>query len=1084
MHDWSDQKNAVLVDNTAQAVFKHLDRIRDNRVLLGTRWIWELLQNARDVASVAGVIVRIELTDSYLAFRHNGKPFDVQDVIHLIYHGSTKVDLSGAVGRYGSGFISTHLLSPVVRLRGELSEGTRFDFLIDRSGTNVHALSEDMERSWRAFNESVRSGAGPSEFTAEFEYPLDESARELVTTGLSQLKACASLVLAFSPEIAQIEVRTPLTRWNISRSSSTRVYHDVSLLKVNYQDETSPGSRWVAVSNRQNAAVALPLIDEQGELRVALTPAVPRLYVLFPMVTTERLTLPVAISSLSFKPREDRDGIVLQGEAEGPAGNRRIVEESADDIRALLQCAANYGWRGIESVVSFDASNPPDWLEPGWYRRLLLHLVEIARGTPLVVLESGERLAPQDACIPYGEDDGECLAIASHGAGLSEVAARLPRTDLIPAWSRNVLHWAQLRGSSPEDLPEVLTLPRIAQRAAAARTLNELQGSLNRQVSSVAWLANLIQHLRRNDFGSLLDHLALLPAQDGTFRRRSELKRDIGIDDEMKEIAAALGFDLRPTLLDLRIGADVVADFLPPISEDEAVTQAIQHLHDRCGDGRMPRDMVAPSVALFAWIAARSKYEHHLRGFPIPTADQDDDSATVIELSRHPQLDERPIAPPERWPEALQPFAPLFPRRRILNEAFRDSQLETDSWDRLERHGLMMLGPVYRIDGEASLFKPDEFITVENADAHQSTEPVSLTQIAYLSGDDFMVLDTIRKSSTRAADFLRFLTKLAEDSQFNPSESISVACICGPTHNAYCAGWLHAVRSRSWVPTGSDGKRASKLTAESLAELAGRHADLVHNLGQEHGNALLTALEISPADFMLRMVAQEEHARVELIRSMSDLRHAAGGDLDRVRELVREISEHPEILIQIEHQREQRERVSRNQHIGRLVEELLQEALTSEDLRVRRTGVGSDYEVDSDLVDEQEEILLELTKAGSATLIEIKSTRTDGAKMTPRQADTARNSGLNFALCVVEIADDEPTIDLVRERCRFVFDIGARLGSAWTQYETIQCATTAAQGSAGPISIEVIEGQYRFMIRREIWQAGLTFQEAVARFRG
>jgi len=124
MRDWSGQKNAVLVDNTAQAVFKHLDRIRDNRALLGTRWIWETPTNARDVATETGVVVSIEVTDSHLAFRHNGKPFDVHDVIHLIYHGSTKVDLSGAVGRYGSGFISTHLLSPAVRLRGRLSEAS------------------------------------------------------------------------------------------------------------------------------------------------------------------------------------------------------------------------------------------------------------------------------------------------------------------------------------------------------------------------------------------------------------------------------------------------------------------------------------------------------------------------------------------------------------------------------------------------------------------------------------------------------------------------------------------------------------------------------------------------------------------------------------------------------------------------------------------------------------------------------------------------------------------------------------------------------------------------------------------------
>lgn len=166
------------------------------------------------------------------------------------------------------------------------------------------------------------------------------------------------------------------------------------------------------------------------------------------------------------------------------------------------------------------------------------------------------------------------------------------------------------------------------------------------------------------------------------------------------------------------------------------------------------------------------------------------------------------------------------------------------------------------------------------------------------------------------------------------------------------------------------------------------------------------------------------------------------------------------------------------------MEELLETALTSEDLNVHRTGVGSDYEIDSDLVAEGQELLLQVAKRETATLVEIKSTRTDSAKMTPRQAETARSSGERFALCVVEVDDAELTTDLVRERCRFVFNIGARLESTWGQYESIRRATIAARGAAGPITVEVIEGQYRFMIWREVWEAGLTFEEAVLVFLG
>ena len=63
-------RDRVLVDNTAQAVFKHLDRIEDNRAALGARWIWELLQNARDAASGQGVRIRILLTETEFRLEH------------------------------------------------------------------------------------------------------------------------------------------------------------------------------------------------------------------------------------------------------------------------------------------------------------------------------------------------------------------------------------------------------------------------------------------------------------------------------------------------------------------------------------------------------------------------------------------------------------------------------------------------------------------------------------------------------------------------------------------------------------------------------------------------------------------------------------------------------------------------------------------------------------------------------------------------------------------------------------------------------------------------------------------------------
>src|SRR6266542_3681325 len=124
--DFLDEaRDLTLVENTAQAVFKHLDRLEENRTTFGARWVWELLQNARDAASPGGVLLEIELADHELTVRHDGAPFQAGEISHLIYHGSTKVDGAEDLDHFGSGFLSTHLLSRVVHVRGTLTDGSQ-----------------------------------------------------------------------------------------------------------------------------------------------------------------------------------------------------------------------------------------------------------------------------------------------------------------------------------------------------------------------------------------------------------------------------------------------------------------------------------------------------------------------------------------------------------------------------------------------------------------------------------------------------------------------------------------------------------------------------------------------------------------------------------------------------------------------------------------------------------------------------------------------------------------------------------------------------------------------------------------------
>jgi hypothetical protein len=78
-------RDEALVDNTAQGISKNLDEIENKREVYERRWTWELLQNALDTAPVSGSIdIKIALEGSRLTFEHNGRPFEADEVAHLV----------------------------------------------------------------------------------------------------------------------------------------------------------------------------------------------------------------------------------------------------------------------------------------------------------------------------------------------------------------------------------------------------------------------------------------------------------------------------------------------------------------------------------------------------------------------------------------------------------------------------------------------------------------------------------------------------------------------------------------------------------------------------------------------------------------------------------------------------------------------------------------------------------------------------------------------------------------------------------------------------------------------------------------
>ena len=921
-----EAKDRVLAANTAQAVFKHLDRIEDSRAELGPRWVWELFQNARDAANGSGACIQMSLSATELRFEHDGRPFTPEEITHLVYHGSTKVGDLDDIGQFGSGFLATHLLSRVVHVRGQLDDRRAFSFPLDRTGRNPDELREATDRSWEAFERSLTSPDADERLPTSFTYQIaTPEAHALVELGIKHLRTSGPFVLAFCPNIREVAMEAPNSGWRLERGD----VREDGILPITRTEDGSEQTRFIAlagVGGGSTAAICLRQ-TESGLAVDELHGPTPKLFVLFPLIGSERLGLPCAVNSSRFKPREDRDGIVLAGDSPGATENRPLLEESAGHQEELLQWCGQRKWSGTERILAFDTSQLPDWVgSDGWFRHLLASLVRKSREKPLMPTVGGCWIKPSTAWLPHTREPRNRARLWSQIRAWEGAEARLPTSEATTAWSHNLVAWAELLGERVEAMDEALTLSKVAHLVEDAGTVEGLQQRIL-DGDALPWLVCLLE-LARDDgqMIELLEHRRLLPTQSGRLRRRADLRHDEGISEELKDIAEALGVPVRDGLLDGRAELDGLAELLTTAQESELVDKLLQRVKDACHDDAMEVDVAPCAVRLFRWLAAQRDHLGRLEGYPVPTTNESDEEVVIVQLERGRPTEERPLAPVAAWPESARRFAALFPQHAVLSDTLAD--VEPSVWQGLEEASYLNSSPLVETMASVEEFLPAEPLPDrDGSGAHKSTCELGGTTVAWLKGDGG-VIDRVRGSKSRATDLVRFLIEFVVPTDERAFEVCCVECECGDSHGTFRAHWLAPLRRRRWVPPLASGQGSAMASAESLASLLADSPETSALLSGISGAKLLDALGISRADLALRAMAANEEERLGLIHSMDELARAAGS-VDRARELVAEIREDPEIIDNIEKQRELRRKVQRNQEIGRMVEDLLRQQLES-----------------------------------------------------------------------------------------------------------------------------------------------------------
>lgn len=333
--------------SSANNIRQILSAIRNNSALSAKRWVWELMQNAKDVPNKYGkVSIEIELvSERELRFRHNGNPFIIDNITSLIRQVSSKDSMNAdgnVTGKFGTGFICTHILSDVIVVKGVLKyNGYRgFDLTLDRTGRKSEELIPRIKEAEEIFLEPEKhfnkiadyeENRKEDDYDTEFIYSLDSNEKyKAAVAGLDDLVNTLPITLVTqAKKIKQVHV--------IDRVRNTDVTYvcDSSCLDENvfFSEIRINGKpkQYLSYITEEVALTTEVIKTKNGYTLVKRDNKQPILYRDFPLIGSEKFFFPYTLNGFRFNPTEKRNCIPLNGvDNEEAKENREIIDHAVD----------------------------------------------------------------------------------------------------------------------------------------------------------------------------------------------------------------------------------------------------------------------------------------------------------------------------------------------------------------------------------------------------------------------------------------------------------------------------------------------------------------------------------------------------------------------------------------------------------------------------------------------------------------------------------------------------------------------------------------------------------------------------------
>lgn len=575
-----DHDNPALIEErnnrklTADKIRQILSKILNNPTSSAKRWVWELMQNAKDIPSKFGqVSVQIILSKDKLEFKHNGDPFLLKNIFGLIQQVSTKSSDNSdeeVTGKFGTGFICTHLLSDIIDVNGiVLHRGhyKEFGVKLDRSGRNSEELLpkiedaldhiksiDDNEQKFpiRPNYDALRT---ETTFDTRFTYYLTSVEKfQAAKSGIEDLVNTLPVTLVNLPKIKRVEIIDNINQGR-ETYTSTQISNDNPIRKFKVQIS----SNGVVKQNKNflsfnNAELTLTAeVDNFESLNLILPKdETPRLYRDFPLIGSQKFHFPFLLNGLRFNPTEDRNGLVLHStESEEAAINRDIIEKAIESSKEFTKWLISQNVKNrflcATSRIPIAPGEPTEFSK-NWIKELQISYRDFLLEQELVENDANGITRLNEAFIPdYGNSHDTKTSffyLAASFLGNEKV----PRKDLILQWIETLGPKDELDSWKAPIHYDIDTFLKEIESKEKLETLVEIISG----ESAIQWLNKLYDFLIQENETEKFNQYAIIPNQHGDFLKLEELQledKSSIISDEFLDVLEKLGDNWRDRLI-------------------------------------------------------------------------------------------------------------------------------------------------------------------------------------------------------------------------------------------------------------------------------------------------------------------------------------------------------------------------------------------------------------------------------------------------------------------------------------------------------------------------------------------------------